>query len=127
MTYSEIFYLLHTTENCYNSVTKIKYYYYYTVTSLLALFLIINIIKLSNIYRLYLILVWMKINFWLKLLDLNMWLINSIKIYHYHILIKQGSMILLFISGLWNKCSAFEEVTLEVYFSQHVIKDKKYN
>lgn len=57
MTYSEIFYLLHTTENCYNSVTKIKYYYYYTVTSLLALFLIINIIKLSNIYRLYLILV----------------------------------------------------------------------
>lgn len=57
MTYSEIVYLLHTTENCYNSVTKIKYYYYYTVTSLPALFLIINIIKMSNIYRLYLILV----------------------------------------------------------------------
>ena len=57
MTYSETFYLLHTIENCYNSVTKIKYYYYYTVNLLPALFLIINCIKISNIYRLYLILV----------------------------------------------------------------------
>lgn len=56
MTYSEIFYLLHTTENCYNSVTKIKYYYYYTVTSLPALFLA-NQHNQNNIYRLYLILV----------------------------------------------------------------------